>query len=250
MRHAIDYTWRFFATALSFLIFGIGGLLIPAFITASALVIRSPEKRERFSKLTIHRSFSLFVGFMRCVGVLSYEIQDLDRIAKPGQLIVANHPTLIDIVFLIALIPQADCVVKSGLLNNPFTRGPIKAAGYIANNNPDDVIKAAQQSLSRGNSLIIFPEGTRSTPGKPMTLQRGAANIAIRTANNLHPVIINCEPLFLTKQKKWYKVPTSRAHMRFRMGREIAIAPYLDTAPSSAARRLTDDLLDFFTHEV
>lgn len=250
MKYTINYYWRLFATGLSFTVFGIGGLLIPIFIVVISTLIQCSEKKERFSKRSIHLAFKAFVALMRHTGVLSYQINDLDQIRSPGQLIVANHPTLIDIVFLISIIPQADCIVKSRLLNNPFTRWPIKAAGYIANDAADEVVDAAKRSLKRGNSLIIFPEGTRTTPGKPMTLQRGAANIAIRTANNLYPVIINCEPLFLTKQDKWHYVPKQKPHFSFRMGPEIEIHPYLDSPPASAARQLTDDLLDFFVNEV
>ncbi|WP_245395071.1 hypothetical protein [methane-oxidizing endosymbiont of Gigantopelta aegis] len=45
---------------------------------------------------------------------------DSDKLNRPGQLIVANHPTLIDIVFLISRIPYACCIVKDSLWHNPL----------------------------------------------------------------------------------------------------------------------------------
>jgi len=60
----------------------------------------------------------------------------LEKLNRPGQLIIANHPTLVDIVFLISRVKQANCIVKQKLWHNPFMRGPILNAGYISNGDP------------------------------------------------------------------------------------------------------------------
>ncbi len=49
--------------------------------------------------------------------------------------------------------------------------------------------------------LLIFPEGTRTTPGIKPKLQRGAAQIAVRTERDLRVVHITVTPSFLTKRK-------------------------------------------------
>ncbi|WP_369678325.1 lysophospholipid acyltransferase family protein, partial [Enterococcus faecium] len=85
-----------------------------------------------------------------------------------GQLIIANHPSLIDVVVLISIVRNADCVVKADLWKNPFLKGVVKATGYINNDaDPEYFLNQCQQSFARGNNLIVFPEGTRSVPGKP-----------------------------------------------------------------------------------
>jgi len=124
-----------------------------------------------------------FVGLMRGLGVLDYRLHDCERLQRPGLLVLANHPTLIDVVFLLALIPHADCVVKGRLARNPFTRGPIRAAGYITNEEPQGVLEAAGASLARGNALILFPEGTRSVPGRA---QRARARAEIPPRRRQH----------------------------------------------------------------
>jgi hypothetical protein len=93
--------------------------------------------------------------------------------------VLANHPTLIDVVFLISLLPNADCVVKR-VACNPFMRGPVRAAGYISNDDGAGLVDDCIAAVRAGGSLVIFPEGTRSVPGQPPRLQRGAANIAVR----------------------------------------------------------------------
>ena len=70
---------------------------------------------------------------MRGVGVLTYEFEGAERLGRPGQIIVANHPSLIDVVFLLGFTPQATCIVKEALFQNPFTRWPVAAAGFVSN---------------------------------------------------------------------------------------------------------------------
>ncbi len=43
-----------------------------------------------------------------------------------------------------------------------------------------------------------------------MTLQRGAANIAVRCTSDLRIVTIGCSEHLLDKQSKWYDVPPAR----------------------------------------
>jgi len=102
-------------------------------------------------------------------------------------MIVANHPSLIDVVFLIGLMRQTNCVVKQSLFQNPFTRGPVRDAGYISNDGSADMLDAAADALREGQTLIIFPEGTRTTPGAAPAFHRGGAAIALRGATIITP---------------------------------------------------------------
>ena len=246
---SVNRLWRQFATGFCFATFGLGGLLILLSVPLLRLLIADTKRQERIMKRVIHRCFRLFTGLMRRLRVLTVEVHNLDLLRQPGQLIIANHPTLIDVVFLISFVPNADCVVKSALLRNPFTRGAVLASGYIANDDPEEIVSAVRDSISRGNSVIIFPEGTRSVPGQPLSLQRGAAHIAIRTANKLRPVIIKCDPPTLSKGDKWYLVPSRRFHISFRVDDPIDISPFLGTRPSVASRQLTAVIADYFTRE-
>lgn len=207
--------------------------------------------RERRAKLFLHFLMRGFVELMRCLGILTYSVEDREKYNRPGQLILANHPSLIDVVFLIGFIRRADCVIKSSLRRNPFTRLPTGLARYIANDDPEGVVDEAAESLARGNSLIIFPEGTRTTPGNPLKMQRGAANIAIRTGVAITPVVITCEPTTLTKNLPWYRVPSRRFHITMKVRDNIDITTYQQQEnPSIAARHLTRFLENYFTQEL
>ena len=180
-------------------------------------------------------------------------VHDLATVAPPIWMEVPPelHPTLIDVVCLISLLPNADCVVKRAVACNPFMRGPVRAAGYISNDDGAGLVEDCIAAVRAGGSLVIFPEGTRSVPGKPLRLQRGAANIAVRGELDVTPVHIRCSPETLGKGQKWYRVPPRRFHVRIEVGEAIQIHPFLVDTPTSkgdalAARRLTDHLTHYF----
>lgn len=245
-----NHAWRVVATGMSFAAFGIGGLLLWGML-APLLLVRSAARRQAISRRLVQLAFAVHIGIMHRLGVLTYEVVGRERLQRRGLLVLANHPTLIDVVFLVSLLPNADCVVKRAVACNPFMRGPVRAAGYISNNDGAGLVDECVAAVRAGGTLVIFPEGTRSVPGEPPRLQRGAANIAVRGRLDITPVRITCTPPTLTKGQKWYRVPSRRFHVRLQIGEDIPIAPFLadDDSPKGdalAARRVTEHLSRYF----
>lgn len=246
----INHAWRWFGTAFSFFIFGIGGVfLLVIVMPLLRLLSADNERRERRAQKIIHVTFRLFIGLMKRLGVLSYHMTGLENLDE-AKLVLANHPSLIDVVFLISMMPNANCIVKGRLTRNPFTRGAVKAAGYIMNDDSADVIAAAERAFAKGQTLIIFPEGTRTQPSQPVLLKRGAAHVAVRAGADVTPVLIECNPTTLTKSDAWYQVPERRVHFNIDVKRPIAVERYqVDVTPSRGVRMLTRDLTRFFNKE-
>lgn len=179
-------------------------------------VIRNKRRRQTIAREIIGKSFKGFIWMMKSLGVLSYEIRGCGEATLiQNCLIISNHPTLIDVVFLVSLFPQADCVVKSALWHNPFTRGAVAAANYIANDDEQKVIERCIRKLRGGASLILFPEGTRTTPNTDLHFKLGAAAIAVRANSNLLPIVIKCHPLTLYKNNAWYNIPSYKPFFQF-----------------------------------
>ncbi|WP_454766318.1 lysophospholipid acyltransferase family protein [Cupriavidus campinensis] len=253
MVERIDRAWRVCATGFCFSSFGVGGLLLRVLVfPVLALLPWSEPTRQRVCRDVIHHAFRLFLWLMRTVGVIRYEIRHAERLRRHGLLIVANHPSLIDVVFLMALARRADCVVKSGLARNPFTRGPVLATGWVRNDGGAAMVDDCIASLRAGNNLIIFPEGTRTRPGQPLQLQRGAANVAVRGGFALTPVVIRCEPPTLTKGEKWYHVPVRRPRFVIDVRPDVPPAEWVTpgTDDAMAVRQLTHSLSEFFSREI
>jgi len=247
----LNYCWRLFATAVSFAVFGLGGVIIP-WIAVPAIILTSSTKleRQRKARWLTHRTFYYYIHFMRVMGVLTWRTADIERLQRPGILVLANHPCLIDVVFLLAFIPNADCIVKNGLLANPAMRGYIRLSGFISNESGPELVAEAGESMANGSALIIFPEGTRTRPGEPLHFRRGAANVALRTQTPVTPVTILCQPSTLSKMHHWYQIPPRKLRMTLLVGEDIMLDAYADQAPSRAARQLTRELEHYFTKEL
>ena len=136
--------WRIFATGLCFALFGIGGLLLSAFVFPLLLPVRRTDARIRAARTLIRFAFRAFIGAMRLFGVLRYETVGREKLDRASLLILANHPTLIDTVFLMAFVKDADCIVKTGLWANPFTRTGARGRVY-----PERPWRAVDQRLYR-----------------------------------------------------------------------------------------------------
>lgn len=242
------YLWRLVFTALSFALFGLGGLVLRLVVFPMlSLLPASPLRKRQRARAVISAAFRYFVEFMRFTGVLTYSVKDIERLGQPGQMVIANHPSLIDVVVLISCIRDANCVVKESLWQNPFMRGPIRTAGYISNDGSIDMLETAAQVLQDGQTLIIFPEGTRTTPGQPPDFHRGAAAIALRGAKMITPVRISVTPTTLTKAEPWYSIPSQRFHFSLEVGEEID--PCVFNACSSApiaSRKLNQYLHSYY----
>ncbi|MBA2673221.1 lysophospholipid acyltransferase family protein [Ramlibacter sp.] len=252
MLERLERAWRVLATGLCFACFGFGGALLGvAGFPLLRLVVRDPRRRERIARSVIHHAFQWLVGLMCLTGILSYEISGRQRLRAGGQLILANHPTLIDVVLLMSFIERGDCIVKHALGRNPFTRGSVRAAGFVLNDTAEGLVEDCIRSMRTGNNLIIFPEGTRSTHALPLRLQRGAARVALHGEIDITPVRIRCTPPTLAKGAKWYQVPSRKAHFDIEIGEPIPVARFLLETPSHAlaARRLTEHLTDYFSRD-
>lgn len=249
MRRRISRAWRIVGTGISFSVFGILGLLLAA--TAFPLLrvaVRDRVQREFHNQKLIHWIFRLFVRLMVAVGVLEVTVRNGDEMARPGQLVIANHPTLIDIVLLVSLMPQADCVVKREAWSNPFMRGAISATGYLPNDAGDKLIDACVERLRAGRSLVLFPEGTRSPKGSIGPFQRGFAHVALESGVPLRAVVIRCEPPTLLRGQPWYDVPDRRVQMTVDCGETKDPRALTEDAPTRgvAARRIATALRDFY----
>lgn len=247
----IDYYWRLLATGYNFAFFGIGGFLLA--LTLLPLVRLWPgsrqKKNERARRL-VRQTFRYFVWQMRVTGVISVELRNSEKLRRSdGLLIIANHPTLIDVVLLVSLLPRSCCVVKDALFRNPLLRGVVRATGYINNDSePAELLRDCRETLASGYSIIVFPEGTRTRPGEPLRFQRGAAHIAVRCGADIVPVTIECEPPMLRKGERWYQIPPRRAHLRVTARDPLAVAELVGdcVTPSLATRRLNRHLENYY----
>lgn len=245
--------YRFAAVLFGVVLFGaIGGgyrLLLLPFMPRGGR--SQPLQRRLRARRLVSASWRLLVRYLVVARVLSVRFEGLERLGRPGQLIVANHPSLLDVVFLVAYVPEVNCIVKQDLLKNPTMKGPIAAAGYILNDASDRVLALADTVLRNGETLLVFPEGTRTGHDGVIRFNRGAVSIGLRSATVITPVVIRMSPPVLKKGQPWYEAARMRIRYEFIVGEDLDPAAWLAEKPLPiASRRLNRYLQDYFSREV
>ncbi|PCJ71645.1 MAG: 1-acyl-sn-glycerol-3-phosphate acyltransferase [Rhodobiaceae bacterium] len=249
-----NYYWRLFATGLCFTLFGLGGIAIGFLLFPLIHLFSSNRVRaQRRCQYVVHRSFKLFVWTMKIAGVLTYKIEGVEFLEDDSSgIVVANHPSLIDVVFIVACIPNALCIVKKAAWSNPFMMGVMWATGYVSNDIPERMLEECIDRVQGDEKLVIFPEGTRTVPGRPMKLMRGAASIIVRSRTPFIPITITNNPTTLTKAEKWYQIPSKRMHLRMDVRAAIDPGPYIieGESLSLASRRMNKMLREILVEGV
>src|ERR1700733_6252507 len=156
--------WRQCGMGISFALFGIGGLFLTIFVfPVLNLGVRDRARRAALAQRVVHRTWKLFLWVVVGLGVLDFETEGEELLRREtGTLVIANHPSLLDVVLIMSLMERTQCVVKPGVWKNPFMRGVIKATNYIPNlGDPEKTLQDCVAALQGGNNLVIFPEGSR-----------------------------------------------------------------------------------------
>ncbi len=241
--------WRIPVTGFGFLTFFTGGVLFRLVVFPSLNVfVKDGRRRELLARRIVRVSFSLFIRLMSALQALKIELDPAlrERLAHESLFVCASHPTLLDVVILHGLIDNANCIVKSALRESFALSSPVKAAGYITNDSGPDLIEACAASLARGDTLVVFPEGTRSVPGRAPKLHHGAAAVSLARGRPITPVRITCTPPSLMKGIAWYQVPERKMIISVRAAPDIDVEPFLrlerERGRPVAVRRLTEAL--------
>ena len=226
--------------ALCFCVFGIGGILMGCVIFPVVLIFFSRVRQQKIFVNTVHLSWRAFVwmmSFLRLIQINCPKCRQLKSLH--GTIVIANHPSLIDVVILVSKIPNAVCVVKTSLFHNIFVRHVIRRA-YMSNTmTPDEFIAHGGDILSRGYNIIIFPEGTRTIPNRAIHLHRGFAYLHMATGANILPIKITNTPPILGKTQKWWDVGATTSRYDIRVMPYICHGTTSQTPPRTAAIEIT-----------
>jgi 1-acyl-sn-glycerol-3-phosphate acyltransferase len=147
---------------------------------------------------------------------------------------------------LLALIPNADCMVNA-YLNNTILRVVVRQLYILNSIDIEKLMHTCKESLNQGNCLIIFPEGTRTPRTGKVIIRKGAARVALASGCNIVPVHIGGTDKFgLGKKDPWLGFnPRDRYVYRISMGTEINPEKFQGLAAPAAARAITREYSSF-----
>ena len=205
---------------------------------------------ENLSRDMVYLAWKFFIFSTEFLGYLKYEFEDYEKLKNNQQkVIIANHPSLLDVVFILSKIRRINCVVKSELAKNIFLSPAIKASNYIVNTGNMNLLERALEALKKDNGLLIFPEGTRTKDR--INFHKAPFYIAIHGAKALIPIFIYMNPKSLQKGVKWYKTPKVTIQYRIKIAQEIKIGEYLSNKPQSLrVRSLCATMNELYQKEI
>ncbi len=159
------------------------------------------------------RVYPMFRFWSWCVlktGGVELKVRDTGRLdPRQAYVFMANHQSNIDIPVIVqALAPfQLRWIAKRELLRIPFFGWALWASKHIVvkRSRSKDVVAAiagAREKLTRGISVVVFPEGTRSTDGQLLPFKRGGFRLAEQAGVPIVPVTINGSGV-LMKRGDW-----------------------------------------------
>jgi len=206
------------------------------------MILHSPvETRARrfFNPLS-----SLILLLVRILAVICWRIKVVhaERMMPVNAIIIANHQSVLDPPLLVNLIPRRlrrnvffIGKIELSWLKIPFAGAPVLFVDRTGNVVPS--LKAAADVLRRGQSLIIFPEGTRTRSGKPGKFKSGAAYLAKHLNKTIIPVAI---------RGAFEIMPTGKVLPRFFGGHrlELHVGQPIDPKDFSSIEALTTHLQD------
>ena len=209
------------------------------------LFVRNDDCRVRLCQELVQRAFVLFHAYMRMLRLIDFDPAHnrlhlrLHRETQPA-VIIANHPTLVDVTAIIAVLGQLCCVVKGPLFTSPLTGPLLRACGHILCHSSDlnssiRTLQEAEKRLRSGHNVLFFPEGSRSPPGEVGPFHHGAFAVAQRVETPIRALFVHVDPPALIKGVPWYKFPQRLVRMRLYELPPLP-APSTATSPRKATR--------------
>jgi len=197
---------------VGFAVFGV--LLTFVFVPLAVAGVRDREDRIARGQDVVQRWSRRYFDWLCRLGIgrphWPTRVPSMLAEGRPA-VIVANHPSLLDVVFLMGALPRITYVAKESWVNGPLG-SMLRTCGHIglpAARSPADGAIALQRmidALRAGRTLLVFPEGTRSPMHGLYPFQRGAFEAAIRVGAPIVRLVVRVEPSMLRKHQPWYDV--------------------------------------------
>ena len=217
-------------------------LLASAVILAGG-VLMPRERRRRFARGMISRMFRLYLGSMERIGGMRLDLGALDALRDgPAMVIAPNHPSIVDAALVLSRLPNLTCIMKADIRRNVLFGTCARMAGYITNDPPRSMLRAAVVHLQAGRHLLLFPEGTRTGQLPVNQLQRTVGLIARRAGVPVQAVIIETSTAFLGKGWPLLRIPAMPMAYKLRLGRRFDPPADVDAFAAQLEAYFRDEL--------
>lgn len=183
---------------------------------------RDPVRRARRLQRITGLGFRFMHHWLRWLRVADFDHRGaLPDLPTGPCIVVANHPTQMDVTAIGACLGGACTIVKSAVFRRRMVHPLLVGAGMLEGPGDDPisvgrVIDEGVQRLREGMRIFVFPEGSRSFPDRLRPFGRVAFEIACRAEVPLVTVGIRCRPVWLSREVPMFRPPHPIPRLRLR----------------------------------
>ena len=191
IKNVFTYPYFCISKIIAIISFGLGAVLLAIFVFPFIRLFTFHKKDFGIiARAYVSHTFRVFLGNLNICKTSLLKVDDKEAYRNiHGKIIIANHPSLLDFVYIMSLVPNSTCIVRGGLTHTPL-RWVIKQA-YITNTTDfNDVLVECTKLTDKGCNVIVFPEGTRSPRVGRNNYKKGAARIALYCNCDVLPLFI------------------------------------------------------------
>jgi 1-acyl-sn-glycerol-3-phosphate acyltransferase len=152
-----------------------------------------PQLRYRYLSIWAH----CMLWWLRVTCGLTFEVKGRENIPKSPSIILCKHQSAWETLALQLIFPPQVWVLKRELLLIPFFGWALALTSPIAINRAagrealKQLVAQGKDRLAKKFWVVIFPEGTRTSPGKRGKYHIGGAWLATHTQTQVVPVAHN-----------------------------------------------------------
>ena len=169
-------------------------LLVTIVVSPLAMLIFAVGPKRKWKEKWLHRvlcGFSRFV--IRRVPGVKFDLRNDsgEDFSRPA-VIISNHQSHLDLMCLLMLSPKMVVVTNKWVWNNPLYGALIHRAEFVpAEDGVEEALPKLRELSSRGYSIVIFPEGSRSADCSIQRFHRGAFHVAEELGLDIIPVFLH-----------------------------------------------------------
>lgn len=226
---------RGLASLFCFFLFALGGLILSVFL------FLFPFRKALALKLVVS-AWKMMAWLFWIFTLCRYDCSKLKKVR--GCVLIANHPSLIDVVLLSVFIPHTFSVAKHALRKNIFV-GRIVRSVFLSDD--EHLLKEAKPLLNAGYNILIFPEGTRSSAKGIHPFKRGAVQLVLRVGVPIQPIQIRMTERILGKDQPPWEMGAKPVRYTFTSLKQILPQKGENESMHQAASRLTKELQHQFS---
>ena len=182
--------FSFFRTFVTYTFF-VGGAILLTIVGFVLKLIPIGRQRIKIIYHSLLRACAWFVIYVepnvkkRIIGITS------ETFSRPS-VIIANHASFLDILLTVMLHPKLILLTNQWVWDSPVFGGVVRLADYYpVSEGAEDSVERLRHRVQEGYSIVVFPEGSRSTDGKIKRFHKGAFYLAETFNIPIRPLLIH-----------------------------------------------------------